>query len=375
MSQKGVVITGVGLITPLGRSPCEVLDRIGRGECAAARAPFSTRPYACDVCARVADFDAELYFPGNKTLRMMNRDAQMAVAAARLAMRDSGLQVDPAGGGEDIALFGATGLAGLPVEEAQRLVEHSAGADGGLDLRRLGEVALKRVRPVLSFKILSNMPICFVSIFENIHGENAVYTPWEGQGAQAIAAGVRAIRHGRAPAALVGGCDVKTHEFAFINLQQMGAFESWRRCGAGTVPGEGAAFMVLEDEALARGRGARIYARLADHCLGTVDGEPAGGALGAVVAALGPVRDVETVIAAGDGDAAMAEAEASAMARVDIHPRRRLHPKQHVGNLFAAAAAVQVALAAEAVRGGHVRALANCFGIGGTQAAFVLEGA
>ena len=60
---------------------------------------------------------------------------------------------------------------------------------------------------MLSFKILANMPICFVSIFENLRGPNAVYTPWEGQGAQAIAAGVRAVAEGEVPCAVVGGCD------------------------------------------------------------------------------------------------------------------------------------------------------------------------
>ena len=193
----------------------------------------------------------------------MNRDAQMAVVAARLAMEDAGVRSGATYASEDIALFGATGMTGLPVEEISRLVECSAGQDGSLDLNRLGQVGLKRVRPVLSFKILANIPICFVSIFEGIRGENGVYTPWEGQGARAIEAGVRAIRQGRAACALVGGCDVKTHEFSFISLQQLGVFDSWRDQGRGIVPGEGAAFLVLENESAARDRGGRMYARFA----------------------------------------------------------------------------------------------------------------
>ena len=62
------------------------------------------------------------------------------------------------------------------------------------------------------------------------------------QGAQAIAAGVRAVRAGRVPCALVGGCDVKTHAFAFIALQQRGLFRSWREAGAA---GENSASTVL----------------------------------------------------------------------------------------------------------------------------------
>ena len=99
----------------------------------------------------------------------------------------------------------------MPPEEIARLVRDAATPDGSFDLARFGGVTLRRIRPVLSFKILANMPICFVSIFENLRGPNAVYTPWEGNGAQAIAAGVRAIRRGEVACAVVGGCDVKTH--------------------------------------------------------------------------------------------------------------------------------------------------------------------
>lgn len=84
----------------------------------------------------------------------------------------------------DIALFGATGLAGLPVREVAPLLRASAGANGEFDLTRFGQAGLKAVSPILSFKILSNMPFCFVSINENIQGPNGIYTPWEGEGAR-----------------------------------------------------------------------------------------------------------------------------------------------------------------------------------------------
>ena len=171
------------------------------------RCPTSTRPR---------------YFPDNKTLRLMNRDAQMAAVAARLAMRDAGVVPGELYPAEEIALYGATGMAGLPPAEIAGLVQNAAADDGSLDLERFGQVALRRIRPVLSFKILANMPICFVSIFENLRGPNAVYTPWEGHGAQAIAAGMRAVADGEVPCAVVGGCDVKTHALAFAHSPAIG---------------------------------------------------------------------------------------------------------------------------------------------------------
>jgi len=367
---RSAVITGIGLVTPLGRNPAEVLDRIVAGDRVAAT------PFHCHLCSPVSDFNAEEWYPDNKTLRLMNRDAQMAVAAASLALGDASICVDETYPGDEIALYGATGLTGLPVDEISRLVQYSAGEDGSLDLHRFGEVALKRVRPVMSFKILANIPICFVSIFEGIRGENAVFTPWEGQAARAIAAGVHAVRQGRADCALVGGCDVKTHEFSFISLQQLGLFESWQRTGQGLVPGEGAAFLVIEEERRAVARGAKIYTRINGYSFQSTAGErPLADVFAAILRNLHVNGDQPAIVAAGDGDAAAANAEQAALASIDIDSSHAVRPKAAMGDLFAAAAAIQVALAAEMVRkpGRSTTALANCFGYGSERAAFLLE--
>lgn len=373
----GVVITGMGLVSPLGNRPGDVLSRVANGECAASAPSFDASPFDCRLCAGIADFDAERYFPDTKTLRLMNRDAQMAVVAARLAMADSGIAVGDTYPGEDIALFGATGLTGLPVDEIRRLVQSSAAADGSLDLRRLGQVALRHVRPVLSFKILANIPLCFVSIFEGIRGENTVYTPWEYQGAQAIIAGVRAIGHGRAGCAVVGGCDVKTREFAFIALQQHGYFESWRREGCGIVPGEGAAFLVLESEEDARCRGARIYARIRDYSLAmNRRGHAPADTFAAALSRVACGREAG-LVGSGDGDAPLRLAEETSLGCAGLQPRGVIRPKAALGSLFAGAPAVQVVLAAQWLHDAPSlrQVLATCFSRSIGQAVFVLEAA
>ena len=368
------VITGVGLVTPLGCAAGQVLDRLLGGETAFQPVPFA--PQTCPLYAPVMDFDAGRCFPENKTLRLMNRDAQMAVVAARLAMQDAGVVPDRLYPAEEIALFGATGLSGMPPAEMAGLIQNAAGADGALDLRRFGEVALKKVRPVLSFKILGNMPICFVSIFENLRGPNAVYTPWEGHGAQAIAAGIRAIASGESPCAVVGACDVKIHPLSLLGLQQLGLLKSWQQHGSGSVPGEGAAFLVLERRDLAVRRGARVYAAIRRHALRCVTPRTSlPDVLADVLRALDLSGSVQ-VIAAGEGDALFSEAEHTAIGAAGLTPCGMLRPKSHVGNLFAAAAPVQLALAATlAVRGQGVPVVANCFGPGTEQAAFVVEAA
>jgi 3-oxoacyl-(acyl-carrier-protein) synthase len=219
------------------------------------------------------------------------------------------------------------------------------------------------------------MPICFVSIFGNIRGENGIYTPWEGQGAQAIVAGIRAIQEGLAVCALVGGCDVRTHEFAFVSLQQLGAFQSWSDHGEGPVPGEGAAFLVLEEEDHALTRGARVYARIGRHAIGTASKNSTLADTFSALMAGAQMRGVGSIFAASDGDRPIREAEAGAFEKVSLRATAKLYPKRFLGNLYAAAAAVQVALAASfahrAGRGETV--LANCFGHGSQQGSFLLE--
>jgi 3-oxoacyl-[acyl-carrier-protein] synthase II len=301
----------------------------------------------------------------------MNRDARLAVAAARLAVADAGLGVGEDYPADAVALYGATGLAGLPLAEVVPLVVHSAREDGRFDTGRFGAVALKRVRPVLSFRILSNMPVSFVSIFEGIRGPNAVYNPWEGQGARAIVAGLRAIRRGEAACALVGGCDVKTHELAFVALEQQGLFAPWRDGGPGPVPGEGAAFLVLEDEARARARGAGAFVRLCDYRARTRpprNGPAGGGTRNAGPDGPAPLLEAPgAVVVSSDEDGAPPDPYAA--------DGETVRPKRHLGNLFAAAAAVQVAVAAAVARQGPRgrRVLASCIGHGSEEAAFLLE--
>jgi 3-oxoacyl-[acyl-carrier-protein] synthase II len=372
-----VVITGLGLVTPLGREPGDVVARLLRREAVAQPVPFSAS-LACRAMATVPDFRASDYFPDNKSLRLMNRDAQFAVVAARLALQDAGLASRAGYPPDEMALYGATGLSGIAPEEIARLVRDAAAPDGSLDLQRFGQVTLRRIRPVLSFKILANMPICFVSIFENLRGPNAVYTPWEGDGAQAIRAGVRAIRTGEVPCALVGGCDVKTHALSLVTLQQLGIFDSWARHGCGCVPGEGAAFLVLEDADRACSRGARCYATVRAAAVRPV--AAAGGAAGLLAEVAGHTASggpPSLVVAAADGDPEGAESERAALDAVGLGSAETICPKQQLGNLFAASAPVQLAVAAEWARrvGPSRQVLANCFGYGDQQAAFALEAA
>ncbi|MHC4647169.1 MAG: beta-ketoacyl synthase N-terminal-like domain-containing protein [Planctomycetota bacterium] len=371
-----VVITGIGMVTPLGRNPGRIIERLRRDETAAIGTPFEAGKFDCPLYAPAPQFDAERYFPENKTLRLMNREAQMAVVAARLAMDDADIRSGLDYPAQKVALYGSTGMAGMSAREVTDIIKHAVCDDGSLSLERFGRVALRRVRPVLSFRILANMPICFVSIFENIRGPNAVYTPWQGHGAHAVAAGIRAIGRGDVPCALVGGCDVRTRELSFVHLQQLGIFESWERYGKGTIPGEGAVFLVLEDEQAAAARQKKPCARILNYAAGSIrEKTNLADTLSRLISQLNIDDRPAMVVGAGDGDVAFADSEKQAFERAGIECPNLLKPKPGLGDLFAASAAAQAALAAQLacrLESGRTVA-ANCFGHGTEQASFLLE--
>ncbi len=362
------------MVTPLGNDAAQVLQKVRAGASAAGPPTgFDVSAFSCRVCAQVRDFDPTRYVVEPKMVRLMNRDAQLAVAAARLALEDAGVKSGATYAPEEIALFGATGLAGLPLKDVTPLIRVSAGLNGAFDLARFGRAGLKAVSPILSFKILSNMPLCFVSINENIQGPNAIYAPWEGEGAQAVEAGVRALRAGDARCVLVGGCDVKTHELAFATLEQRGCFASWPKTGMGLVPAEGAAFLVLETEKDALARKATRYC-----CLSSLKLRSPGHREDVHQTRLDVIRSlklsgVEVLVGSASGSDRDDELESAMLAAAQISVRARLHPKKQAGDLFAAAGLLQVALGATLTGSGAETALVTCFGHGSTQAAFVLE--
>ena len=262
----------------------------------------------------------------------------------------------------------------MPIEEIARLVAHAAASDGSLDLERFGRVTLKRVRPVLSFKILANMPICFVSIFLGICGPNAVYTPWEGQGAQAIAAGNPCDPPRRRALRTRGWL---RREKPRHHDGQPSAIRGLRLLDASTArgrsPGRGLPSLCSKTR---RGRPSGRPAST----LGYVRVPSARWQAGRLSEAMtqmfssAQITQRPRMIAAGDGDVPMSHAEEDAMRQSGIEPSMILHPKAHLGNTFAAAAAIQVGLAAALASQTRCPAvLASCAGFGTELGCFVLE--
>jgi 3-oxoacyl-(acyl-carrier-protein) synthase len=141
------------------------------------------------------------------------------------------------------------------------------------------------------------------------------------------------------------------------------------------VPGEGAVFLVLETADRAVARGARMYAKVSGFSLRTHQpGASRADTLGEVFKGLKlPQEPLGALVTANNGDMPAGEDERQALAARQIIASTVISPKKQAGDLFAAAAGLQIGLGALLAARGGGRVLANCFGHGSEQAAFVLE--
>ncbi|MBF5002325.1 beta-ketoacyl-[acyl-carrier-protein] synthase family protein [Nocardia sp. BSTN01] len=278
MNPRTVVVTGVGLITGLG---------IGVEDCWAgmlaglsAVRPISTydpTPLTARLAAEIDDFEP-LNYLSKRTLRTVNRGDQLAVAGARLALRDAGLP-------ENDELGPRTGLflgANKEISRIDSLIENLQQVrrpDGTADLQALGEGSRTIVPPLFYVEGLQSASLFHISQIHGIRGVNAFFAGTADASSNAIGRAMRAIRRGDADVALAGGSEDATGWWSMSKMDSLGvltpdnghgaaAFRPFDTGRSGAVLGEGAAILVLEERERALARGARIYAEVSGYGAG-----------------------------------------------------------------------------------------------------------
>jgi 3-oxoacyl-[acyl-carrier-protein] synthase II len=257
-SPRRVVVTGIGVITPLGIG----LERFWSAVRAGISGVKSIRHFdASDLltqfAATVDDFEPE-QFLGRKEARHMDRTTQMAVSAARMALADAGLAeggFDP----YDVGVTVGTGIGGLITFEG----EHVTFLEDGP----------RRVSPFLAPKMIPNMPAGQVSIQLGLRGPTRCLATACATGSDCIGEAFELIRRGGAELGLAGGVEATITKFVIAafnackvlskrNDAPERASRPFDRDRDGFVMGEGAGIVVLEERERAVARGARIYAEL-----------------------------------------------------------------------------------------------------------------
>jgi 3-oxoacyl-[acyl-carrier-protein] synthase II len=403
------VITGLGLVTPIGTGTEQVWDALVEGRSGAAPIEgFDVSAYETRIGCQVRDFDAGAYMDRREATRS-DRFTQLAVAAAALAWEDASFDesVDRTRAGVIVG----SGIGGLyTIEEGD-----AAMARGGP----------RRVSPFTVPKLMPNAAAAAISMRLGLRGVNHCVSSACATGAHALGEALLAIRSGRADVVLAGGTEAALTPLALAAFARMGAlsqrnddperasrpFDAGRD---GFVFGEGAGVVVLESEEHASGRGAAPVARLSGYGA-TADAfhltqpDPEGdGAARAMTLALADAgvfpQDVDYVNAHGTSTPYNDRIETLAIKRALGTESKRIpvsSTKSQTGHLLGAAGAVEAAITALVIARGLIprtinleepdpecdldyvpdaprqqqvaTALTNSFGFGGQNACLVLR--
>jgi 3-oxoacyl-[acyl-carrier-protein] synthase II len=270
---RRVVITGIGLTSSIGLGAESFWNSLSQGRSGIkAITAFDTSALTTRIGGQITDFDAKNYLDkkDRKSLRIMARPIQLAVAAAQLALDDSKIdkeKLDPTRFGVE---FGA-GLMPTELDELQSASKASInGQAGTADLKLWGEHGLPAIPPLWMLKYLPNMHACHVSILHNAQGPNNSITESEVAGLLALGEAARILRRGQADFFLVGGADSKINPLSMVRQCLFGHLSRRNDAPAqacrpfdgrrdGTVLGEGSAVLAAEDLDHAQRRGAPIY--------------------------------------------------------------------------------------------------------------------
>ena len=252
-ARRRVVITGVGVVCPLGNNVDEMWERALAGQ--SGIGPLTAvdpEQYPCQVAGQVQGFDPTEYM-GRKDARRMARFSQFGVAAAKQAVERAGLDLSALDRSRVGAICGNGGGGGLPnTDEAMRTLLSRGGM---------------RIDPLYVAKMLPNMGASNITIQLGLLGYTNTVSTACASGVQAIGDAVEVIRRQAADVMLAGGTEAGISELGLAGFSAMRALTSSRndeperasrpfdRDRDGFAPGEGAGALVLEalDHALARG--------------------------------------------------------------------------------------------------------------------------
>lgn len=275
---RRVVITGVGLVTPLGGDRDVLLDRL-RSRVSGIRKfsqipndalPISAGAEATEFTGAIDDYgpmDKKLQRTIRKGSKVMCREIEMGVAVAQLALHDAGVtpdKIDPLRTG---AIYGCDYIISLPEEYADGI--KSCLVDGKFDFKRWGEHGKPKINPLWLLKYLPNMPASHVAIYNDLRGPNNSITIREASAGAAIAEAHSTIQRGHADVLVVGSTGSRIHPLRTLHAALQEDLASDRDDPAemsrpfsadrdGAVVGEGAGAMILETLSHARQRGATI---------------------------------------------------------------------------------------------------------------------
>ncbi|MCB1730158.1 MAG: beta-ketoacyl-ACP synthase II [Halieaceae bacterium] len=258
MIGRRVVVTGMGMLSPLGNTVDTTWENILAGKSGMAPIEsFDVSAFSTRFSASVKDFDVSLYLP-EKDARKMDLFVQFGMAAGIQAMRDSGLEVTEEMAPRVGCAIGS-GIGGIGQIEKNAAIISTSGP--------------RRISPFFVPGSIINMIAGNLSVMYNLQGPNLAIVTACTSGTHNIGLGAKLIAQGDADAMLVGGAEMATtpvglggfaaaRALSTRNDDPTAASRPWDRDRDGFVLGDGAGVLVLEEYEAARARGANIYAEI-----------------------------------------------------------------------------------------------------------------
>jgi 3-oxoacyl-[acyl-carrier-protein] synthase II len=261
-TERRVVVTGIGAVTPLGNSASATWDALLKGDCGIDRiTAFDTTGYDTQIAAEVKNFDPTPAFPSAKEVRRSDRFAQFGVYAGHQALLDSGLDLEKVNR-DEVGVFIGSGIGGLHTtgEQHKVLLERGPG----------------RVSPFMIPMLILNMASGLFSMYYKLRGPNVATCSACSTSTHAIGEAWRSIKMGAADVMFAGGTEATIVPLGIAGFCAMKAMSTrndepkkssrpFDLARDGFVMGEGAGVLVLEEMEHAQRRGARIYCELAGY--------------------------------------------------------------------------------------------------------------
>lgn len=398
MRDRRVVITGLGVVCPVGLGIEPVYEALIAGENGIGRieafdpSGFDSRVGGEAGKLKMGDFVPKSH---RKATKVMARDIELAVAASYEAVKDAGLRTkcliergeaedgDPI----DSTRFGVNIGAGLICADLNELAEALATAtddDGEFDIGRWGSEGMTNLTPLWLLKFLPNMLACHVTIVHDAQGASNTITCGEASSHLAIGEAFRTIADGKADICICGGAESKLNPMGLMrqsllhrlatdsNDAPAKACRPFDASRSGTVISEGAGLITIEALEHAEKRGAKVYGELLGFGAGAnikswSEPDTGGRAIGVAInkaLADADVRadDVDLIVASGMGIPAYDQAEAKGL-HASLGVRAADVPtmavKGAVGNNGAGSGAIDFAVSVMATYSGKVPHVQN----------------
>ncbi len=259
--KRRVVVTGMGLVTPLGTGLDSVWGQILQGKSGIAPITrFDVSRHETKIAGEVKNFNPEDYVP-HKEIKKMDLFIHYALAAAKFAINDAGLDMTKEKG-DRVGVVVGTGLGGLPTIEKYHQVLMERGPD--------------RITPFFIPMLIANLAPGQIAMAHGIKGPNICIVTACATGAHCIGDGCRIIQYGDADVIVAGGTEANLTPLTVGGFNAMRALSTrndepekasrpFEKNRDGFVVAEGSGIVVLEELERARARGARIYAEVAGY--------------------------------------------------------------------------------------------------------------